>query len=181
MNKSILLLGILSVVGSSFAQVRLGQEFQINTTISESELRPRVAGISADRFFVCWESENTDSQNINIHGQLFDDTGAKIGSEIKINQRDTAFKPGAQVISLGGNLIVVWEYDTSVENQYNIYARVYGKDGTPKTDEIELVSGYYNYSQDNYRIGVASLNNENFIVSWNDISNIQWIRFRIFN
>jgi hypothetical protein len=89
----------------------------VNTLIEGSQNYPRVAVRNDDAFFVIWQSVEFDEDfgsNVRlVRGQLFDNNGAKQGSEQLITQVSSgvfAYELSASVAALdNGTFAVVWE------------------------------------------------------------------------
>ena len=62
----------------------------INTYTSGSQNRPVVAFSKSGDSIVAWESDSRDESGFDVFAQRFDRTGARVGSEFKVNIHSTA-------------------------------------------------------------------------------------------
>ena len=135
-------------------------EFQINTdTLGDAS--PTVAALNNGGFVVVWQDDSSPS---NIHGQMYDSTGAAVGAEFQINT-DTLDDSGPTVAALNnGGFVVVWfDYDGSVA--HNIHGRRYDSAGTA------AAAGEFQINTDalgDWYPTVAALNDGGFVVVWYD-------------
>jgi predicted outer membrane repeat protein len=63
----------------------LGGEFQVNSHTSESQSRPAMAFDATGELVVVWQSNDQDGDKNGIFAQRYDDNGAPIGQEYRIN------------------------------------------------------------------------------------------------
>ena len=70
---------------------KIGGEFPINSPTGEADIMPSIATLENDNFIVTWRSP-TEGVNYfetgDIHAQLFDGSGSRLGDEIIVTSRD---------------------------------------------------------------------------------------------
>jgi len=86
-----------------------GPEFGVNSYLTGDQAQPSVAVDSGGNFVVVWSSLNQDGNGWGVYGQRFSSSGAKIGSEFRVNTYTSGnqIQPSASVSS-SGEFVVVW-------------------------------------------------------------------------
>ncbi len=140
----------------------LGGEFQVNTTVVDQQDDPSVAMSADGSFVVVWESYLQDGSSEGVYGQLYDATGAKVGSEFRVavatsgsqNQPDVAMDDA-------GNFVVVWEGGDA--GGRGVYLRQFSANGTPLTGDV-LVN--QTQTNDQTEPNVSMNGAGEFVVAW---------------
>ncbi len=89
---------------------RLGAEFVVNTTTSGSQTAADVDMLPGGFFLVTWQSSSISNVEFNIYGQVFDSTGAKVGTEFVVNSTTDGSQVGARVDVLpSGDIVILWQ------------------------------------------------------------------------
>lgn len=158
---------ICDIKARIFSTGGTGAEFLVNTTTQHAQTEPAVALFEDDSFIVTWESWNQDGSNRGVYYQKFDAGGVKSGDEILVNS--TTFlsqaRPSIKIFP-NENFIISWESWGQVQGiaaGYDLYAKIYDKNGTIITDEFRL-NQFVNDFQWYADIDVFS--NNNFVVVW---------------
>ncbi|WP_243375597.1 calcium-binding protein [Microvirga solisilvae] len=87
------------------------------------------------------------------------------------NPDDSVSDPVLQ--SLGnGSFAVVWSQSDPVTGEGRLWMRILGADGTPKTEATEITLAAGVATQAKFEPAVALLSNGNFVVTWEDYSNL---------
>ncbi len=86
----------------------IGTEFLVNTYTENNQSSSEICS-DGKHYFVVWQSEEQDGSGHGIYGQLFDNEGNKIGTEIQINTYTTNNQSSPSVTSDGKNYLVTWE------------------------------------------------------------------------
>ncbi len=87
---------------------KTGSEFMINTYTSGSQDRPVVAFSKSGDSIVVWEGDSRDASGFDVFAQRFDRTGARVGSEFKVNIDSTDVHSLPKVADDGRGFAVVW-------------------------------------------------------------------------
>lgn len=130
----------LAINGQMFTAdgTRLGSQFQINTTMEDSQKSPSITGLSNGGFVVTWDDSSQsagDNSWTSIRGQVFSQTGLKDGAEFLVNTTTAGMQIFSSVTSLtNGGFVVSWmDYSQSGEDtsETAIRARIFNANGTP--------------------------------------------------
>jgi len=112
-----------------------GAEFRVNTytTATHSNYSPSVAMDSTGNFVVAWYGKAAGDLLDNIYAQRFDNTGAKVGSQFKVNTNVKAKYNPKVAMDSTGNFVITWaslgqDFGTSS----GIYAKAYNANGTER-------------------------------------------------
>ncbi len=112
------------VYGQRFdaAGMKVGGEFQVNTTTNNAQRFPSVAMDADGDIFVAWESLQTS--DLNVYGQRFDAAGMKVGGEFLINTFTGSHEYGPSVsMDAVGNAFVAWVDVLQDASTNGIYAQ----------------------------------------------------------
>ena len=70
---------------------KVGNEFRVNTNYTNNQVAPAVAMDSYGNFVVVWATKGQSFSYFNdIHGQIYDQDGTRMGSEFRVNSMDLA-------------------------------------------------------------------------------------------
>jgi hypothetical protein len=143
---------------------RLGLEFLVNSYTTGAQDSADVAIDEAGRFVVVWDSFGQDGDDWGNFGQRFDAMGAPLGAEFRVNSHTT----GAQWISSvardpDGDFVVAWTSTGQVGLFDDVFAQRFSSAGTPRGLEFRINT---HTSNSQSFPAVASLGDENFVVSW---------------
>ena len=118
---------------------KIGSEFTVNTITSDMQGYPTVAA-TPSHYLITWETINSDG-NYDIHGQVMDNNGQKIGSEFRINSYTTNNQTKPFVESNHTNFLVAWRSYGHENGEDRIYARYINNNGQPEGDEFYVYTG----------------------------------------
>src|SRR5262249_55464739 len=108
------------------SQVPLGQEFQLNSYTTGTQLSPRVGVDSSGRFVVVWHGANSD-----VIGRRFSNAGAPLGPEFQVNSYTTNYAGSPHIaVAPAGQFLVVWQEETPFPNP-GVVSRLYTSAGVP--------------------------------------------------
>ncbi|MEM0991892.1 MAG: hypothetical protein AAGI49_02605, partial [Bacteroidota bacterium] len=113
----------------------IGSQFTVNTETSNIQIQTDIAMDQDGDFVIVWQSFGQDGDRYGIYGQRYDKDGMVQGSEFQINQTtaDDQFFPDV-AMDTAGNFVVTWH--SGITTDYDVYARVYDKNGVAQTSEI---------------------------------------------
>jgi hypothetical protein len=105
----------------------LGNDFIVNTTVSDKQLAPTLAMNAAGDWVVAWESPDADGSG--IFGQRFDAAGATVGSPFAINTTTGGNQIAPSVaINDSGAFVVAWQ--SADANGQGVFAQAFAADGS---------------------------------------------------
>ena len=165
---------------------KIGTEFQVNSTLPLHQRNPAVAALSNGNFIVVWISEvyrgvasNVDANgrtevgagidvfDVTVDGQIFDAAGLKLGRELKLGS-NLQISANPSVAGAGDRITVAWSgkpnrpmTDAERKDSWDVYARIFALDGTPKLPEFRVNSFTYG---DQFRPRIAFQDGINFVL-----------------
>ncbi|HQZ02781.1 MAG TPA: PKD domain-containing protein, partial [Thauera sp.] len=101
----------------------VSEEFRVNTTTTDSEQQPSIAGLANGGYVVAWTAGS------EIFLQQFDAAGLPVDGQTRVDVRDGNWATDPAVLALSnGNFVVSWtDYqDDANANSYGIFQRVFG-------------------------------------------------------
>jgi hypothetical protein len=119
----------------------LGADFMVNVHTTGFQGSPAVAPGGGGEFFVAWESEGQDGEDLGVFARRFDGDGAPLTGEFQVNAATARDQEDPAVTADGGgNLHVLWSsYRTSIPLfATDILARRFAADGTPLGGEFQV-------------------------------------------
>ncbi len=163
-----LLIAMALPLGALAQAIRLGNEFQVNTVITDSQRGPSVAADADGDFIVAWSSQHEGSFE-GIFARRFSRTGAPLATEFQVN----LYTPGVQSLpsvaaEAGGNFIVAWEsgYTNQDGSAYGVFARRFSAAGGPLSVELPVNT----FTADSQRSpSIAAEANGDFVVAWQSL------------
>jgi len=124
------------------AGAKIGGEFLVNTTTTNSQYQPSVAALASGGFVVTWTHLNPGVGNPagnDINAQIFTAAGVKVGGEFRVN----SFTAGTQYVShvaglADGGFVVGWRDQSTIEA--DVKAQVYDSNGVAQGVEFALAT-----------------------------------------
>jgi len=140
-----------------------GSEFQVNTYTTFDQGSPQaVAADAAGNFVVVWSGAG-QGDAYGIFAQRFDSTGARQGSEFKVDSDTAGYQDHPRVArAAGGNFLVVWD-GAGPGDDAGIFGQRYTGTGTLLGGEF-LVNAYATGAQGHPAVAVDGLGN--FVAVW---------------
>lgn len=156
---------------------QVGTEFLINSQTTGSQAAPTITGLSSGGFVVTWQDQNSTSGDIKA--QVYDANGTPSGAELLVNTVTSGNQNTPTITSLAnGGFVVAWTNQTASSGG-DIKAQVYDATGAKVGSEF-LANSTSIYDQE--RASVATLNNGDFVVTWNDFRSGNWeVRGQVFH
>jgi hypothetical protein len=152
-----------------WAQVPLGDEFQVNTHTTNSQKYPTIGSDQAGNFVVVWQdgdapSSGQDGHYGGIYAQRYDAGGAPVGGEFRVNAYTTQDQSQPAVASdAAGRFVVTWRR-WSDGHYWGIFGQRFSSTGSPVGLEF-LVNSHTTGQQG--RPSVAADASGNFVAAWN--------------
>ena len=114
----------------------VGEEFRINTEVSQHQVNPAIAQLSNGGFVVTWQSFYQDGSHYDIYGQRFDSTGNVVGDEFQINTTTLSRQMMPSVTPLdNGTFVVAWQSYVQDGDGYAVISRIFGNEPETTTTE----------------------------------------------
>lgn len=154
----------------TFAQVfdtdgnTVGGEFQVNTTTHGNQFNPSISKLSNGNVIITWWDGAADGNEYGMFGQIFSETGSKIGSQFQINTYTTDQQHSGKVTGLDdGGFAVTWTSVGQDGDSGGIYVQLFDESGNKTGSEIQ-VNSTTTGSQD--APDIALLSDGNFVITW---------------
>ncbi len=163
--------GSSSIVNS----VPVGQRVVVLDGVASAiPFAPQVAASGTGTFVVTW-AINVSGGQTGLYGQLFDPSGAPIGTNFAVG-KNVASEFGAHpAMALNGSFAIAWQ-DDGVEKAGDILVQLYSAAGVPKGNPIDIVDRAARGSQQVTPDFTAS--SYDFAAAWVDDRNGMWQVFR---
>ncbi len=149
---------------------KIGTEFLVNTTTPGDQEYPTVASLNGGGFVVTWQ-DGYDYSSAAIKAQLFDASGAKIGSEFVVNSNLVGGQWSPTVTGLtNGGFVITWEHSAELGGDgsgNSVKAQVFDATGAKLGNEF-LVNTVTAYDQTDPQI--THLGGGGFVITWRDLS-----------
>ena len=165
----------------------IGSNFRISDVGSEGDTaraatRPKVAySATSNEYLVVWEADDESLNNeIEIYGQRISNTGTEVGNnDFKISNQlpvnDGNFDaryPSLAWNSLGNEFLIVWQGETSTDDESEVYGQIYDADTNTLSGSDFRISDMGTDASTSFSIGqvvrVAYNNNDDeYLVVWN--------------
>jgi Ca2+-binding RTX toxin-like protein len=141
-----------------------GAELPVNTYTPGLQSRPAVAGLAGGGFVVTWVSAAQDGSSYGDYGQRFDDSGARVGGELRLNATTAGAQYAPSVAALGGGgFVAVWTSEGQDGSGDGVYGQRFGPDGGAAGGEFRI-NDTTRYDQS--VAGVAGLGDGGFVAVW---------------
>ncbi len=148
----------------SAAGATLGGEFQVNTTVANSQRNPSVAMDGDGDFVVTWQSYAQDGSSYGIYAQRYNGAGVTQGSEFQVNTFTTGDQTFPSIaMDADGDFIVAWQSDGQDGSIDGIYARRFNTAAEPQGLEFRVNT----FTTDAQRNPSAAMDTDgDFVVTW---------------
>lgn len=153
----------------------LGGNFLINDDIGGYHYNASCAMDSAGNFVIVWEDYRNG--NADVYGQRFDNTGASLGSNFRIDQNGGSENIYVPRVSMNeNNFVVTWQ---DGRGETSIYKRRFSNDGTPVGDEVKVneLDGTENQNYPAIDMNASG----NVVITWQDNRSPYGIYFQRLN
>ncbi|MEH2022944.1 beta strand repeat-containing protein [Nostoc sp.] len=148
--------------------VAQGDEFKVNTYITNSQSNPRVAMDSGGDFVISWTSDGQDGDGYGIYAQRYNSAGVAQGGEFKVNTHTSGYQSNSTVaMDAAGDFVISWQSYYQDGDGYGIYAQRYNNAGVAQGNEFK-VNTYTSSFQ--YNPTVAIDGTGDFVISWQSYS-----------
>ena len=146
----------------------VGQEVLINSFSAGDQRAPSVTTLANGGYVVTWESTDPaqDGSGLAIKGQLFDPSGARVGSEFLVNSQSASDQILSSVTGLeGGGFVVTWSTADATQDGMGsaIKGQIYSAAGVAVGGEFLVNSGGLGHES---APSVTSLSGGGFVATW---------------
>lgn len=94
----------------------VGGEFLVNTSTTNNQQEPAIAGLADGGYVIVWEDLVADGSGYGVFGQRFSADGVAVGGETLINSTTSGNQQNVDVEALAdGGFIVTWEDSTGID------------------------------------------------------------------
>lgn len=139
-------------------------EERVNTTKAQNQVDPAVAMDADGDYVVVWTSDNQDGSGKGIFAQRYDETGAKVGTEFRVNTTTAGDQVRSAVaMDATGDFVVTWASNNQDGDKYGVYAQRFNSAGVAQGSEF-LVNVTTTGQQDQPQIAMDS--NGDFVIVW---------------
>jgi hypothetical protein len=146
-------------------------DLAVNTYTTGNQGVTSVAMAPDGRFVVLWESgphlgsdPPQDGDSYGVFGQLYDATGAPVGSEFAVNDYTTGSQLEPLVaMSADGSFVVVWHGQGPGSPSGGVFARVFDSSAVPTGSQFEVDQGGGTF---HFKPHVAADPDGSFVVVW---------------
>ena len=148
----------------------IGDAFTANSQTSGDQLTfgqaraPSVASDSDGDYVAVWSSQEAAGSGFDVYGQLFDSTGAAVGSEFRVNETTISEQKFAAVaMDDDGDFVVTWSSLWQDGGLYGTYARCYDASGAALGGEFRVNET----TADNQNFSAVAMDADgDFTVAW---------------
>ena len=143
-----------------------------NTYTTGTQLDAKIVTHPGGGYTVVWQSNGQDGSGFGIYSQRFDSTGAKVGSEIRVNAYTTSDQNAPVVTRLSdGDYVVAWASNGQDGAGAGIYAQRFNPDGTTQGSEFRVnttTAGNQGWTtlEPLSGLAVTDLGANGFVVTW---------------
>ena len=89
------------------------------------------------KFVITWQSTWEDEDSWGVYMQMYNADGSAFGSEVQVNEYTSSDQSQPAITGLqDGSFVITWHSLNQIEDDYEIYARIFNADGTAKTARI---------------------------------------------
>jgi len=120
---------------------KIGVETRANTYTTNSQDISQIAPLSDTGYVIVWESDGQDGSDYGVYGQVFDTTGAKVGTEFRANTYTSSRQWLPRVAGApDGTFVVVWASWGQDGSSDGVYAQRYDATGAKIGSEFRVSS-----------------------------------------
>jgi Ca2+-binding RTX toxin-like protein len=106
----------------SSAGVKVGTEVQVNTTTAGDQIRPDIVGLADGGWVVVWQSENVDGSDYAAVYQVYDSTGAAVGSQQTSNTTFSSRQGDVSVAATPAGFVITFtDYGNAAEVSQRVF------------------------------------------------------------
>jgi large repetitive protein len=151
------------------AGTAVGAEMKVNTTTSNSQSEPQIAGLSDGGYIVTWSSFGQDGSGWGVYSQRYDVTGAAVGTETRVSSTTSGDQNRSAVAALdGGGYVIIWEQSDG--SGTGVFGQVYDASGNAVDGNIAINATTVNNQNMPQVVGLIG---GDFMVTWDSADSDQ--------
>jgi Ca2+-binding RTX toxin-like protein len=143
-----------------------GNDFLVNTTITNNQSNPSVTALADGRFVMTWRSDDSgDGSGSCIRARIYSAGGSAVGNDFIVDSTTSGNQDNASVTALAdGRFVVTWaSADTGDGDGTCVRARVFNGNGSAAGDDFIVDSTAVN---DQRFPSVTALADGRFVATW---------------
>jgi Ca2+-binding RTX toxin-like protein len=143
-----------------------GNDFIVNSTLTNGQFDVSVATLADGRFLVTWESDDAgDGSDSCVRGRVFNADGAPAGNDFIVNTTATDDQVTPSVTALSdGRFVVTWQSDDPGDGSEDcIRGRIFNASGGPAGNDFIVNT---TAEDDAEHVSVTALAGGGFVVTW---------------
>jgi hypothetical protein len=145
----------------------VGTETVVNTYTTSSQTEPSIAALSVGGWVVTWESAGQDGSDGGIYQQRYNQAGAAVGSETRVNTFTTLGQEFSSITALAdGGWVVAWESSNQDGSSGGIFLQRYDASGA--TDGVETRATTHTTGAQG-EPSITALADGGWLVVWNSL------------
>ncbi|MCC7259478.1 MAG: FG-GAP repeat protein [Alphaproteobacteria bacterium] len=153
------------------ALAKVGSEFRVNTFVAGDQGTDdsydgsvTITALSNGNFVAGWMSYGQDGDNWGFYAQIFDSTGAKVGSEFRVNSTTQGIQEAPELLGLAnGYFLAVWSGQNVDGDGYGLVGQLFDSSGNRIRSE-RVITEITRYNQ--YEPDMAVLANGDVVVDY---------------
>ena len=102
-----------------------GDEFQVNTTVTDSQEFSTGVGLRDGGFLIAWTSNMQDGSGYGVYAQRYDSRSEKVGNEFRINSYTNNNQDRVSLTQLmNGNVVAMWDSEGQDGDGDGVFAQI---------------------------------------------------------
>jgi Ca2+-binding RTX toxin-like protein len=145
---------------------RIGQDFIVNSTVTDSQFNPSITALADGRFVATWHSnDSSDGSGTNIRARIYNVDGSAAGGDFIVNSTTVSNQTDPSTTALAdGSFVVSWtSADPGDGSSTCIRARVYDADSSPAGDDFIVNSTAEDFQSTS---SITALADGRFVAAW---------------
>ncbi|MFB9985485.1 beta strand repeat-containing protein [Mesorhizobium kowhaii] len=145
---------------------RIGQEFIVNSTATNSQFGPAITALADGRFVATWYSYDPgDGDGSCIRARVYNADGSAADSDFIVNSTATGSQSSPAITALAdGRFVTTWQSNDPGDGDGTcIRARVYNADGSASGSDFIVNS---TATSDQYNPAITALADGRFVATW---------------
>lgn len=142
-----------------------GSDIPVETSTTGSQSASKIAHLDNGGYVITWTS-NGQVSGQDVHAQVFDADGNKVGGEIQVNSAGVNQQLQPTVAAITGGFVVGWQdHLNSGSASSDLFFQRYNNAGTPQGGNVEFAQSSL---QEDY-LAFDSLTNGGFVAVWHEL------------